>query len=381
MALVAYENSDSSDYEEETNNYTAISSVNTKTEIKHVPDPTVSKPVTTIEDEQELQPEQNELSLFNFLPQPSKQKPAVIEEDDEFLHKKEITNAVKPKARITVPSLNDFKDVKDSPVIVKPRAPADKKSSLLSMLPQPRNGVKSTTVSLIPQVLKRKPEAPVKKAPLPTPPKKCKVDSTPLVNEYSDESDNEDLQNDFFSIHKPVEIPDDVQLPLDIDQNTKKPNKPKGIESFFKKEDEIKHVVLEPDYDQSMEEQAGGSSYDDATDGAEGSNNDVLLNEEAIMKLCGARGKRKREEIQIVDVNQAEVLADAREMLMKGLMDDTTKRVSASKKKGNEPTTQQRRKHQITYLAYQAKANEAELQNQWANNRMSKRQTQAKYGF
>ncbi|XP_022836906.1 uncharacterized protein LOC111364284, partial [Spodoptera litura] len=105
MALVAYENSDSSDYEEETNNYTAISSVNTKTEIKH--DPTVSKPVTTIEDEQELQPEQNELSLFNFLPQPSKQKPAVIEEDDEFLHKKEITNAVKPKARITVPSLND----------------------------------------------------------------------------------------------------------------------------------------------------------------------------------------------------------------------------------------------------------------------------------
>lgn len=71
------------------------------------------------------------------------------------------------------------------------------------------------------------------------------------------------------------------------------------------------------------------------------------------MKLVGARGKRKREEIQIVDVNQAEVLADAREMLMKGLMDDTTQRMSASKKKGNEPTTQQRRKHQITYLAYQ----------------------------
>lgn len=73
------------------------------------------------------------------------------------------------------------------------------------------------------------------------------------------------------------------------------------------------------------------------------------------MKLVGARGKRRREEIQIVDVNQKEVLANAREMMMKGLMDDTTKRVSSSKKKGNEPTTQQRRKHQITYLAFQVK--------------------------
>lgn len=72
-----------------------------------------------------------------------------------------------------------------------------------------------------------------------------------------------------------------------------------------------------------------------------------------IRQLCGTRGKRKREEIQIVDVNQQQVLAEARELLMKGLMDDTTKRVSSSKKKGNEPTSQQKRKHQITYLAHQ----------------------------
>lgn len=73
------------------------------------------------------------------------------------------------------------------------------------------------------------------------------------------------------------------------------------------------------------------------------------------MKLCGSRGKRKREDIQIVDVNQTEVLADAREWLLKGLMDDTSKRVSSSKKRGNEPTSQQRRKHQITYLAHQVR--------------------------
>ncbi|XP_049692212.2 proline-rich protein PRCC [Helicoverpa armigera] len=378
MALVAYGNSDSSDYEDEGDCEDApVVLLNNKPESKHVPGPVLTKPAPIneekVEDSQEDGP-----SLFNFLPQPSKKKPAVIEEDDEFLHKKEVANAPKPKARITVPSLNDFKDVKNSTPMVKPK-PSDKKSGLLSMLPQPRNGVKATTKSLIPHVLTKQP-APVKKEPLPTPIKKAKVEATSLINEYSDDSDNDDVQNDFFSIHKPVELPE-VELPLDITPKTEPVDKREGIDKFFKKEEDLEHVKLEPDYDeQSMDGQAAaGSSYDGYA--AESSNNDVELDEEAIMKLCGARGKRKREDIQIVDVNQAEVLANAREMLMKGLMDDTTKRVSASKKKGNEPTTQQRRKHQITYLAYQAKANEAELQNQWANNRMSKRQTQAKYGF
>lgn len=73
------------------------------------------------------------------------------------------------------------------------------------------------------------------------------------------------------------------------------------------------------------------------------------------MKLCGTRAKRRKEDIQIVDVNQQEVLNDAREWLLKGLMDDTSKRQSSSKKRGNEPTSQQRRKHQITYLAHQVR--------------------------
>lgn len=74
-----------------------------------------------------------------------------------------------------------------------------------------------------------------------------------------------------------------------------------------------------------------------------------------ILKLCGSRGKRRREDIQIVDVDQKEVLADAQQWLLKGLMDDTSKRVSSSKKRGNEPTNMQKRKHQITYLAHQVR--------------------------
>lgn len=68
----------------------------------------MQQPTTKSTEEQEEIQENGGPSLFNFLPQPSQKKPAVIEEDDEFLHKKE-TNVVKPKARITVPSLSDVR--------------------------------------------------------------------------------------------------------------------------------------------------------------------------------------------------------------------------------------------------------------------------------
>lgn len=378
MALVAYDNSDSSDYEEEDVGNATVVVSNKQPETKltmKLPEP-VQKQDTT-----KLEQESDGPNLFNFLPQPSTKKSAIIEEDDEFLHKKDNINVVKPKAKITVPSLNDFKDVDSSIAITKPRAPIEKKSGLLSMLPQPRNGVKTTTKSLIPNVLTKKPAQTVKKDPIPA--KKPKINPTPLINEYSDDSDPEEVQNDFFSINKPIESPTDVDIPLDTETSnhvTDNKHKPRGIESFFKKDDGIQ---LEPDYESNIveDQSEAGSSYNGYGSDNSNSNNDGILDEEAILKLCGARGKRKREDIQIVDVNQQEVLADARKMLLKGIMDDTTKRVSASKKKGFEPTSQQRRKHQITYLAYQAKANEAELQNQWANNRMSKKKTQAKYGF
>ena len=41
----------------------------------------------------------------------------------------------------------------------------------------------------------------------------------------------------------------------------------------------------------------------------------------------------------------------------------------------------QKKKHQITYLAAQAKAREVDLKNQWAANKVSRKTTQAKYGF
>jgi len=50
-------------------------------------------------------------------------------------------------------------------------------------------------------------------------------------------------------------------------------------------------------------------------------------------------------------------------------------------RKNNLPGGMMKRKHQITYLAAEAKAREEELQNQWAQNRTARRATQSKYGF
>lgn len=154
------------------------------------------------------------------------------------------------------------------------------------MLPQPRNGVKSTK-SLIPHVLTKKPAAPAK-GPLHTPAKKSKGTPTALITEYSDDSDNDEVENDFFSIHKPVEKLEDVELPLDVNlaQNikTEAKDKHRSIESYFKKEEVMDHVKLEPDHDdQGLEEQTESSSGYIGF-GAESSSN-IDLDDEAVSNI------------------------------------------------------------------------------------------------
>ncbi|CAG9581018.1 unnamed protein product [Danaus chrysippus] len=366
MALVAYENSDSSEYEDdaEENN---IPFKQLKKE-----DDAVTKP--------ELAEPESSTNLFNQLPKPVKDTKSIIEEDDEFLHKKDPQpDIVKPKTRITIPLLSDFKDVQNTVPTSKTKCMGEKKSGLLSILPQPRNKFTSTTKSLIPNIVSQNTKTNNVKKQLPTPAKLKTESNSSLVNEYSDESDNdEDVQNDFFSIHKSVDLPPDAPLDIDVKPVEKTSTKqPRSLESYFKKDT---HVELQPDIDLDNPMNYVDDATSEPTKSIE-SNTNEILNEEAILKLTGARGKRKREEIQIVDINQQEILDEARAMLMEGLMKDTSKIQSSSRKTGNGPTSQQKRKHQITYLAHQAKANEQELQNQWAHNRMSRRQTQSKYGF
>lgn len=90
--------------------------------------------------------------------------------------------------------------------------------------------------------------------------------------------------------------------------------------------------------------------------------------------------KRKRPIVMenIIDINQSDLLGDVEISQSKRLTEeaDYMAQIPSSKFSGQE-----KRKHQMTYLAYQAKERELELKNQWAANRASKRETRKKYGF
>ncbi|XP_071583042.1 proline-rich protein PRCC isoform X2 [Heliangelus exortis] len=100
-----------------------------------------------------------------------------------------------------------------------------------------------------------------------------------------------------------------------------------------------------------------------------------FIDDEAFKRLQGKRN-RGREEINFVDIKGDDQLSGAQQWLTKSLTEEKTMK-SFSKKKGDQPTGQQRRKHQITYLIHQAKERELELKNTWSENKMSRRQTQA----
>ncbi|KAM4690338.1 proline-rich protein PRCC [Rhinophrynus dorsalis] len=106
---------------------------------------------------------------------------------------------------------------------------------------------------------------------------------------------------------------------------------------------------------------------------------DSFMDDEAFKRLQGKRN-RGREEINFLEIKGDDQLSGNQQWMTKSLTEEKNMK-SFSKKKGEQPTGQQRRKHQITYLIHQAKERELELKNTWSDNKLSRRQTQAKYGF
>ncbi|KAH9515253.1 hypothetical protein Btru_014009 [Bulinus truncatus] len=102
-----------------------------------------------------------------------------------------------------------------------------------------------------------------------------------------------------------------------------------------------------------------------------------FMNDREFQRLQGKRKRGSEEAINFVDANVDDYV-DPTEV-SKHLTEESS--YVSHKKKDNTPTAQQRRKKQITYLAYQAKEREMELKNTWAQNRLTKKQTQSKYGF
>lgn len=112
------------------------------------------------------------------------------------------------------------------------------------------------------------------------------------------------------------------------------------------------------------------------------SEGNVAFDDKAIEYLCGKRGiKRKHQivnETEIIDINGEDIKPDKRDWLIKALTEEPVQRPVSL---GSGPSGQSKKKHQITYLAHQAKAMELELKNQWAANKLARKQAKSKYGF
>ncbi|XP_077292088.1 uncharacterized protein LOC143915349 [Arctopsyche grandis] len=324
---------------------------------------------------------QSSTGIFNTLPQP-KNVNANFEEDDEFLKKKEKpTEKPPPKpaerkpAQILLPSLASFEDDEESQPKFKKLV---KGAGLLNMLPEPRSGeiIKKPSINFVPHILTRPPPPKVVK-PVKPPPKK-----SILVDSYNS-SDDSDLSGgetevDFFSLNK-NEVVEDLPVEsnntdLQDDESEFKKSEIKGYRAQIMSHQNI-------DFDPRAYEDPDDVEQEILPDPEDDTKPQPNMDDEAMRKLCSSRERRKGEAMQFIDIDQKAMLPDTKEWLTKAITQNTSRRVSSGKRRGDGPTNQQKRKHQITYLAHQAKANEQDLQNQWANNRMTKKQTQSKYGF
>ncbi|GJJ69281.1 proline-rich protein PRCC [Entomortierella parvispora] len=108
--------------------------------------------------------------------------------------------------------------------------------------------------------------------------------------------------------------------------------------------------------------------------------NTIQLDNDGLQKL----GMRKARDapIHVIDVFAKDQMSQAQHVrhAMAG-SGSQPKPVDLASISHLKPSTQQKRKHNIMSLAYEAKANAAQLNASWAASRQTKAETQSKYGF
>lgn len=324
-------------------------------------------------------------SLFSALPKPRNNLSLIM--DDSLLsslafNKKVVVNknkkSEKEVVQISVPSISDFNDDDDKPQSKKPKL-ISKNAGLLSVLPPPKNVNNNLIPKSISQVKKSQSDnSRVINKFL----KKPKLSDNDKNNGGDDDDDDETLSGNSFFGSSLSESSNNVEMISDKSLNNETPTN-YMIENQFETQENVFSSPLpsaDTYYPQNVEEDPN-SFVPSAEDNEESiPENELGLDEKALQILCGGKKKRQQIPMNIIDLSGEQIMPDSKEWLLKQLLEEKKVR-NHSHKKGQGPSTQQRRKHQITYLAYQAKAQELELQNQWANNRMSRRQTQSKYGF
>lgn len=261
--------------------------------------------------------------------------------------------------------------------------PSSTGTGLISLLPEPKQVyVKETKRSLVPHILTKRPvkaQKPPKGKPVP-------VGITHIGGNYSDDEDSAHA-SDFFSLSESPthtdgrnKFSENVVNALNIEPLGRKPL----VEQVVTKQN------IMPEEPAAFSENALSNPQQypaipvqevchppQNTQISFGSHS--TIDEEAMLRLAGKR-RGKGEVINFIDVIADDALLTRDEWMTKALTEEKPTQ-GFSKKREGLPTQKQKQKHQITYLAHQAKERELELKNNWAQNRMTKMQTQAKYGF
>lgn len=331
----------------------------------------------------------------------------------------------KPKKRtepvkITVPEIKRGDSDSDDDEPVRKKTASKGSGGLSSMLPQPKNlVVKEAQRPLVPHTLTKRPASDKPKAstvkpssisgttPSPSAIKAAaKSAAMQLARQMAADdngSDDDMAPENYFSLpessSQPVmsQIPDSQHYvpsldpppgvedaPLDF-KSTESHSKSLGAMQDCQREDyQYQYQQFPEQPEASSQEYFEGGGFQDADPDPEACEQDEsgpsMFNDEAFRRLQGKQN-RGREEIKFLEIKGDDQLSGNKQWMAKNMTAELEPRKSFSKKRGDQPTGQQRRKHQITYLIHQAKERELELKNNWADNKLTRRQTQAKYGF
>lgn len=350
---------------------------------------------STSNDDLTVEPQPSKEGLFSSLPKPRKRTEPV---------------------KITVPQIQrrdpDSDDDNDEPVKKKVQPQG---TGLSSLLPQPRNmSMKSMNRSLVPHTLtkRQEPKGPTSGKPAQgllgssASPSAIKAAAKSAALQVARQIASEDKEEDitpqnYFSLGEsspPLPAVDPslepeqgaIAEPLALAPGDEPGQSDAPLDFGGNQEGAGPWVGQYPPYEQAMEGPgARPEGYynepffqDPETGSAEAGEpgSSAMFEDEAFMRLQGKRNRGK-EEIKFLEIKGDDQLSGNKQWMTKSMTEEKQTRQSFSKKNREQPTGQQRRKHQITYLIHQAKERELELKNSWADNKLSRRQTQAKYGF
>ncbi|KAG7268576.1 hypothetical protein CRUP_003185 [Coryphaenoides rupestris] len=312
-------------------------------------------------------------------------------------------NLPKPKKRtepvkITVPKIqrenSDSDD--DEPVKKRPQLQGSG-TGLSSLLPQPRNmSVKETNRPLIPYTLTKSVEP---KAPKPAAPAKGLLSSSDSPSAIkaaaksaalqlarqiaTEDQDNEEdvAPENYFSLGESTitaaapspdpesrvptislplgpRVDDDGQsdAPLDFGSSIEGPGAWSGPAPEYQQP--LTDAAAAGYYNQPYYQDANPEQADEDEDDDDEPGSSEIFDEEAFMRLQGKRNRGK-EEVKFLEIKGDDQLVGSQQWMTKSVSEEKQVRKSFSK----------------------AKERELELKNNWAENKLTRRQTQAKYGF